>query len=289
MSPAIVHALRHRPILTKGGPVHLYVFVPGKDRAKVLCREATDAIVAKIDGASVVTRLARCKGSRTKPQGYARQVRVPDRRVVGGMHAAASVLLRRGWCVEVERDADVAPDGVARKFVIGTAWRTVVACEDPSHVRRVVAAGHAPCVRCEVESLYPVPVADETSRVESLVSEAVCSWLPLVLLGTPVADRLVSRNVYVEDARDYAGHLVTLRDALPAGDDESDWQDAHEALHEAAHACYALATCEHANAGRTRLLAETIRRANAVGALAKKLHGERYRRAVREARGMGVL
>ena len=261
MSPAIVHALRHRPILTKGGPVHLDVFVPGKDRAKVLCREATDAIVAKIDGASVVTRLARCKGSRTKPQGYARRVRVPDKRVVGGMHAAASVLLRRGWCVEVERDADVAPDGVARKFVIGTAWRTVVACEDPSHVRRVVAAGRAPCVRCEVESLYPVPVAD----------------------------RLVSRNVYVEDARDYAGHLVTLRDALPAGDDESDWQDAHDALHEAAHACYALATCEHANAGRTRLLAETIRRANAVGALAKKLHGERYRRAVREARGMGVL
>lgn len=173
MSPAIVHALRP----TKGGPVHLDVFVPGKDRAKVLCREATDAIVAKIDGASVVTRLARCKGSRTKPQGYARRVRVPDKRVVGGMHAAASVLLRRGWCVEVERDADVAPDGVARKFVIGTAWRTVVACEDPSHVRRVVAAGHAPCVRCEVESLYPVPVADETSRVESLVSEAVCSWL----------------------------------------------------------------------------------------------------------------
>jgi hypothetical protein len=29
--------------------------------------------------------------------------------------------------------------------------------------------------------------------------------------------------------------------------------------------------------------------ANAVGALAKKLHGERYRAAVREARAMGVL
>lgn len=76
----------------------------------------------------------------------------------------------------------------------------------------------------------------------------------------------------------------------------NDWRRAKEGFdeavtseHEAAHACYALATCEHANAGRTRLLAETIRRANAVGALAKKLHGERYRRAVREARGMGVL
>lgn len=288
MSPAVVHALRHRPILTKGGPVHLYVFVPGKDRAKALCREATDAIVAKIDGAEVVTRLARCKGSHDLPQGYSRQVRVPDKRVVGGMHAAASVLLRRGWCVEVERDADVAPDGVARKFVIGTAWRTVVACEDPSHVRRVVAAGHAPCVRCEVESLYPVPVADETSRVESLVSEAVCSWLPLVLLGTPAAERHVGRNVFVEDARDLGDALVALRESLAGlGLDED--TEAYRATHEAAHACYALATCEFANEGRNRLLAEAIRRALVVGAGAKKLHGERYRVAVREARAMGVL
>ena len=289
MSPAFVHALRHRPILTKGGPVHIYVFVPGKDRAKALCREASDAIVAKIDGAEVVTRLARCKGTHDLPQGYSRQVQVPDTRVLGGLHAAASALLRRGWRVEIERDADVAPDGIARRLTVGTAWRTVVACADPSHVRRVVAAGHAPCLKCVVENVWPVSDMDVTRRVESMVSEAVCSWLPLVLLGTPAAERHVGRNVFVEDAREYAGHLVTLRDGLPAADDESDWQDATTALHEAAHACYALATCEHANAGRTRLLAETIRRANAVGALAKKLHGERYRRAVREARGMGVL
>jgi len=289
VSPAFVHALRHRPILTKGGPVHIYVFVPGKDRAKALCREASDAIVAKIDGAEVVTRLARCKGTHDLPQGYSRQVQVPDTRVLGGLHAAASALLRRGWRVEIERDADVAPDGIARRLTVGTAWRTVVACADPSHVRRVVAAGHAPCLKCVAENVWPVSITDVTCRVESLVSEAVCSWLPLVLLGTPAAERHVGRNVFVEDAREYAGHLVTLRDGLPAADDESDWQDATTALHEAAHACYALATCEFANEGKPRLLAEAIRRALVVGALAKKLHGERYRRAVREARGMGVL
>jgi len=285
--PAFVHALR--PLRSKGGPVHVYVFVPGKDRAKALCREATDAIVAKIDGAKVVTRLARCKGTRTQPQGYARQVRVPDTRVLGGLHAAASTLLRRGWRVEIERDADVAPDGIARRLTVGTAWRAVVACTNASHVRRVVAAGRAPCIGCVTENVCPVSLTDVTCRVESLVSEAVCSWLPLVLLGTPAAERHRGRNVFVEDAREYAGHLLTLRDGLPAADDESDWQDATTALHEAAHACYALATCEFANEGRPRLLAEAIRRALVVGALAKKLHGERYRAAVSEARAMSVL
>ena len=286
MSPAFVHALR--PLRSKGGPVHVYVFVPGKDRAKALCREATDAIVAKIDGAEIVTRLARCAGRQGRSQGYARQVRVPDTRVLGGLHAAASTLLRRGWRVEIERDADVAPDGIARKLVLGAAWRAVVACTNAAHVRRVVAAGRAPCIGCVTEDVMSVSVTDVTCRVESLVSEAVCSWLPLVLLGTPAAERHVGRNVFVEDARDLGDALVALRESLAGlGLDED--TEAYRATHEAAHACYALATCEFANEGRNRLLAEAIRRALVVGALAKKLHGERYRVAVREARAMGVL
>ena len=109
-----------------------------------------------------------------------------------------------------------------------------------------------------------------------------------MLLGTPAAERHVGRNVFVEDARDLGDALVALRESLAGlGLDED--TEAYRATHEAAHACYALATCEFANEGRNRLLAEAIRRALVVGAGAKKLHGERYRVAVREARAMGVL
>jgi len=285
---AQVHAYRHRPPLTRGGPTWVYVFVPGKDRAKALCREATDAIVKAIPGAATVTRLTRCKGTRERSQGYARYVEVPDARVVGGLRAATATLLRRGWRVEVERDADVTCDATRRTHALGANWYTVTACPaNAAHVRRVVRAGEAPCARCVAEPVPTVPLEDVTFRVEYLLTEALCEWLPLVLQGTPAT--VVRRVVTVEDARDYAMHLVAARDALPAADDEHDWQEASTALHEAAHACFALATCAAANVGRTRLLAETIRRANVIGALAARLHPTRYREAVQFARTNGLL
>lgn len=289
MPHAHVHAFRHRPILTRGGPAWVYVFVPGKDRAKALCREATDAIVKAIPGAAPVTRLARCKGTSTRAQGYARQVAVPDARVVGSLRAAAATLLRRGWRVEVERDPDVTHDATRRTHALGADWYTVTACPaEAAHVRRVVRAGEAPCMRCVAAPVSTVSLEDVTLRVEYLLTEALTEWLPLVLHGTP-AEGVVRRVVTVDDARDYAMHLVAARDALPAADDASDWHEESTALHEAAHACFALATCAAANVGRTRLLAETIRRANVIGALAAKRQPTRYREAVEFARVHGLL